>query len=66
MDYFSLNQTRMVDEILSKLTKNICKFPNNKANFFTHLKTKGFGINTTCNLSCIGQQLIQALSTKGN
>lgn len=65
---FSKPNTNKIDEILSKLTKNMCKLPNSTTNVLTHLTTDDYGINTTFfvpNHTCIGKKLTQALHDQG-
>ena len=63
---FSKPDIRKLDQIIGKLTKEICNIPKSTANILTHLPHENFGVNITSFLldyiRCIGQQLIQALN----
>jgi hypothetical protein len=55
-----------IDKILIKLTKTICKIPNNTTNILVDLNDDNYGINTTSILldyiTYVSKQLIQSLN----
>ena len=67
---FSKPDITKLDQIIGKLTKEICNIPKSSANILTHLTHENFGIEVPSLLpdyiQCIGQQLIQAINDPVN